>query len=83
MRADRTIANRMRDMLTMDNVGVKDGFMRALTSDVNRVLKDYFDTQGEAQVKVSQREDGKYEVSFSAVALRIKQFATTMDEKRF
>lgn len=83
MRSDRVIANRMREMLTMDNVGIKDGFMRALASDVNRVLRDYFEMDGEAQIKVTQTDGGKYEVDLRAVAARIKQFATTMDEKRF
>ncbi len=83
MRSDRAIANRMREMLTMDNVGVKDGFVRALSADVNRILRDYFDLDGEGVINIVQKESGKYEVSLRATAVRIKQFATTMDEKRF
>lgn len=83
MRRDRTIANRMRDMLTMDNVGVKNGFACALGADINRVLRDYFDMEHEAQISISQGDEGKYEISIKGRARRIKNFATTMDERRF
>ncbi len=83
MRVDRSIASRMRQMLTHDCVGVKDGFMHALAGDVRNLLRDYFDTDGEASITINQREDGEYDVRIEAKAIRIKQFDTTMDIKRF
>ncbi len=82
MRADRQIAKRMREMLTHDKVGVKDGFYSLLKGDVNRLLKDYFDLQGEARVEIEQGDSGSYVVCISADATRIKQFETTADLKR-
>lgn len=83
MRADRQIAKRMREMLTHDKVGVKDGFYSLLKGDINRLLGDYFDLIGEAKVDIEQGEGGNYVVSISVDAGRIKQFDTTADLKRF
>lgn len=83
MRADRQIAKRMREMLTQDKVGVKDGFATLLANDINRILKDYFDLKDDAAVNISQKENGLYGIEIDAVATRIKQFDTTADLKRF
>lgn len=83
MRIDRSIASRMREMLTQDCVGVKEGFMRALEGDLTNLLRDYFEVEGAPNVKILQTEDGKYTLSVDAKATRIKQFDTTMDLKRF
>lgn len=83
MRADRQIAKRMREMLTHDKVGVKDGFYSLLRGDVNRILRDYFDLQNDAKIDIEQGDSGDYIVSISATATRIKQFDTTADLKRF
>lgn len=83
MRADRQIAKRMREMLTHDKVGVKDGFYSLLKGDINRVLRDYFDLQDDAKIDIEQGDGGNYILSISANASRIKQFDTTADLKRF
>lgn len=51
MKASKQIASRMRDMLTQDKVGVKQGFSTALENDVNNVLRDYFALDGRAKSK--------------------------------
>ena len=43
MKRSRDIAKRMREMLTQDKVGIKEGFSVALTGDLNRLLGDYFE----------------------------------------
>ena len=58
MKASKQIASRMRDMLTQDKVGVKQGFSTALENDVNNVLRDYFALDGRAKIKVEQSEKG-------------------------
>lgn len=83
MRADRQIAKRMREMLTQDKVGVKDGFATLLANDVNRLLKDYFDLKEDVKVNISQMENGMYGIEIEGIAARIKQFDTTADLKRF
>ncbi len=83
MRQDRDIAKRMRDMLTHDKVGVKEGFSTALMGDLNRLLGDYFDLCDTAEVDVVLHDDGAYGITVTATASRIKQFETTLDIKRY
>ncbi len=83
MKASKEIANRMREMLTWDKVGMKEGFSTALENDINNVLGDYFALEGRAKVKVTQNEKGLYQISIEGVATRIKQFETTLDMRRF
>lgn len=83
MKASKEIANRMRDMLTWDKVGIKEGFSTALANDVNNLLCDYFSLDGNAKISVVQTENGTYSVSIEARATRIKKFETTMDMPRY
>lgn len=83
MKASREIATRMRQMLTQDKVGIKQGFSTALENDVNNVLRDYFALDGRAKIKVEQNEKGEYIIAIEAVATRVKQFETTLDIPRF
>ena len=83
MREARDIARRMREMLTMDKVGIKEGFSTALTNDVSRLLGDYFELISPVNVDVVQGEGGAYKIQIDASASRIKQFDTTLDIKRY
>lgn len=83
MRASGEMAKRMRDMLTQDKVGIKDGFAAAMENDVNDVLGDYFDLKDRAKIKIGQNENGEYTICIEAVAIRIKHFDTTLDVKRY
>lgn len=83
MRADREIAQRMRDMLTFDKVNVKEGFLAALNGDLTKLFADYFVPSGEVCVEIAQRQNGAYEVTVTLEASRIKQFDTTKDVKRY
>lgn len=83
MRADRDISNRMRQILTRDKLGVKEGFITALNNDCNHLFNDYFELNGRLAVRIEQTEDGQYSLSITGKAVRIKQFDTTADIKRF
>ncbi|MDE5601309.1 MAG: hypothetical protein K2J16_02305 [Clostridia bacterium] len=83
MREARDIARRMREMLTMDKVGIKEGFSTALTNDLNRLLGDYFELTSPVNVDVVQDDGGAYKIRIDALANRIKQFDTTLDIKRY
>ncbi len=82
MRANKEIANRMRQMLTNDKIGIKEGFSTALENDVNNVLRDYFALDKVAKVKVEQDENGRYKITVEATATKVKQFQTTLDLQR-
>jgi len=83
MKRARDIARRMREMLTQDKVGIKEGFSVALTGDLNRLLGDYFELTAPTDVDITQSEDGAYLVKICAEACRIKQFDTTLGVKRY
>ncbi len=83
MRYDRNIAARMRDMLTHDKVGIKEGFSTALNNDLNRLLCDYFDLSSPVEINVTLEENGDYDINIHAVATRIKQFESTLEVKRY
>jgi len=83
MRYDRNIALRMREMLTHDKVGIKEGFSTALNSDINRILGDYFDLEAPVDINITLTESGSYSVEIRGSASRIKQFESTLDVKRY
>lgn len=83
MKASKQIASRMRDMLTRDKVGIKEGFSTALENDLNNVLGDYFSLDGRAKIDVAQNERGVYKITIEAKATRVKQFQTTLDMPRY
>ena len=83
MKASKQIASRMRDMLTRDRVGIKEGFSTALENDLNNVLGDYFSLDGRAKIDVEQNERGVYKITIEANATRVKQFQTTLDMPRY
>ncbi len=83
MKAERDIAKRMREMLTQDKLGIKEGFSSALMNDVNKLLGDYFELDAPVEVEVELKENGKYALNITAVADRVKQFETTFDIKRY
>lgn len=83
MRASRDIANRMRDMLTQDKVGIKEGFSTALENDIEGMLSNYFQLENQPKIHIVQQDDGLYGISIDATASRIKQFESTMEMKRY
>lgn len=79
MRPSGEMTERVKSMLTRDKMGVKDGFLFALKGDVERLLLDYFELDGKPEVKVALGDDGKYDISVTAAAVRIKHFDSTAD----
>ena len=83
MSGSKELASGMREMLTWDKVGIKEGFATALSNDVNNLLCDYFSLDGDAKISVAQAENGTYKIEIEALATRIKKFETTMDMPRY
>lgn len=79
VRPSRLMTERMKEMLIRDKMGVGEGFSSALTSDLGRVLGDYFDTLSAPTVAVARNEDGEYEVTVTVLAAGVKRFETTGD----
>lgn len=79
VRPARMMTDRLRAMLVRDKMGVKDGFLSALSGDVKRVLGDYFDLSADPAVAVTCNDDGEYEVTVLARASSVRGFRTTGD----
>lgn len=82
MKASREIAERMREMLQRDKMGIKEGFVTALNGDLNRTLNDYFDLNDKCKLTIDSDDNGGYTLSLTATANRIKSFESTADIKR-
>lgn len=82
MKNSRDISQRMQNMLTRDKLNVQPGFLAALTSDINRVLKDYFSLDAPAFVEVNGVENGRYTVIITAGASKILTFSTTVESRK-
>lgn len=79
MRADKQIANRMREILTKDKMGIKEGFFDILSKDMNNLLRNYFDLEKDAKITIEQSERGVYKIAVEGIASKIKQFDTTKE----
>ena len=80
MKLKDRVQARMRDMLTKDKLGYADGFMTAFKGDLRHLVGDYFDIDGDLNINIEQREDGKYVLSVVAVASKLKLFDTTIEK---
>ena len=54
VKPSRIMADRMREMLTRDKMGVHEGFMSAFANDLARVIGDYFDPLAPPAVSVPE-----------------------------
>lgn len=77
VKASKQISERLKLMLTRDKMGVGEGFLAALTSDLNRLLGDYFTLDGDIRIDVQLGDDGRYSVDISAEATNVKKFEST------
>ena len=58
LRASRLMAERLKEMLTRDKLGVKEGFVSSLCKDAARLLGDYFEMESPPEVRISAGEEG-------------------------
>lgn len=82
MKSNKDISLRMREMLTRDDVPIRDGFVAAMKSDLEKLLSAYFEPASSVSVAIDRDREGGYAVTVSFSASAIKRFDTTMDIKR-
>ena len=84
MKQDRDISKRMRDMLTRDSIPIREGFVTAMKSDLEKLLPAYFELSSPISVCIDRAQDGDgYSVCVTFSASDINRFDTTLDIKRF
>ena len=64
---------RVQTMLESDRLSTIDNFLELLTVDVTKLLKEFFDFKGDADVLIDKK-GAVYEVGFKIIASRIKSF---------
>ncbi len=82
MAFSKQIADRMKNMLVRDKMGVGDGFIEVFKTDLKRLICDYFDLDGDIDVKVELKDNGKYQVDLSYTATNTRGFCSTADMKK-
>ena len=64
---------RAKKIIEGDKLDAKDEFFSLLSTDVDFLLKEYFDYSGSANLTV-QKDGGEYRVAITLLANRIKNF---------
>lgn len=82
LRPSKEMENRLKNMLTRDKMGVGQGFLTALSGDLNRLLGDYFSLDGEVKTEINPLDDGTYEIKIVGSANKIKAFSSTSELMR-
>ncbi len=66
---------RIENLIKSDRMSVRDDFAELLVTDVDRVLRDYFDYKGLPKINVEKRNDGCY-VDISLSVAFVKGFSS-------
>lgn len=80
MKLNKNSIIRVENMINSDRMKSADGFVDLLTSDINRVLKDYFDFKGSPSVAVC-KNGNSFAVNISVSAERIRAFSVLPSEQ--
>lgn len=78
MKPAREMAERMKNMLVRDKMGVGEGFSSALKGDIERLLQDYFELKS-SDVRVELDDNGFYKIKIEGNATAVKTFSSTAD----
>ena len=73
MKKDKNGLMRIRNILESDRMSVGDDFLELVSTDLKKLLSDYFEFCGLPTVKMEKVND-KYKVDFTIFASRIKSF---------
>ena len=82
MKPSKMTYERMKNMLVRDKLGVSDGFMQVYKTELSRLTADYFNLDGNLDMKIELLDDGEYKVQIEFVATETNGFSVTSDMKR-
>ena len=74
MKKDKNELMRLQTLIESDRVNMGDDFISLVESDVEKLLKDYFDFSSAPKLSITKFGD-KYKVQLNLVVLRIKNFS--------
>ena len=73
MKKDKNELMRLQTLIENDRLSTGDSFVELIVSDVEKLLKDYFDFRLAPEISLSKSGD-KYKINISVLAIRIKNF---------
>ena len=79
MKKDKNELLRLQTMIENDRIYAGDNFLQLVSSDMNKLLRDYFDFTMPPELKIEKQNNG-YFLSFNLNVTRIKNFATVSKE---
>ena len=82
MKPSKMTYERMKNMLVRDKLGVSDGFMQVYKTELSRLTADYFNLDGNLDMKIELLDDGEYKVQIEFVDTETKGFSVSSDMKR-
>ena len=82
MKPSKMTYERMKNMLVRDKLGVSNGFMQVYKTELSRLTADYFNLDGNLDMKIELLDGGEYKVQIEFVATETKGFSVTSDMKR-
>lgn len=66
---------RLMTLIENDRINTGDNFIELIVSDLDNLLKDYFDFSATPELFI-EKQNGKYKINISLQATRIKNFAS-------
>ncbi len=75
MRKNNHELTRMQNLIESDRFNTSDDFFELLTSDMNKILKEYFDLSGKIKIDIL-KNNSIFKVEINFEALRLKTFGT-------
>ena len=79
MRKEKRELLRLQSMIENDRISVGDNFLQLIESDINKLLRDYFDFSKSPELNL-EVQNNNYLFTLSLNASRIKQFANVSKE---
>ena len=74
MKKDKNEMMRLQTLIESDRMSAGDNFIELVTSDAEKLLKDYFDFRFAPEISLIKQGD-KYKVCISVLATRLKNFS--------
>ena len=79
MRKEKKELLRLQTMIENDRISDKDNFLQLIESDMNKLLRDYFDYSNPPELRIESKNNG-YFFTLNLNVSRIKNFATIPNE---
>lgn len=79
MRKEKRELLRLQTMIENDRVSTGDNFLQLIKSDLNKLLRDYFDFSSPAEIKI-EGQNHSYYLTLNLKISRIKNFANVQKE---